>query len=355
MRIAWFRAAVPDARDPLDDTAPLVDELRRAHDIDIIVESGAHDFVWQQFLRPWDLCVYELHHSRAHEFIWAYLINYPGVVLLRGTDIAHLRVPLFASRCVVTSTCAAADMLRARYPEVQIRVGGPIGSAPLLNESGADLLARRSSKSDVGSGPRPTRFAVFDDRTRDAAVINRAFERARDAGALFEVVEQGAVTRCDVIIAPGWPPSHRTPAAVIAGMAMGKTVVMMEMDADAEWPAIDPQTWKARGIAASEAPIAVTIDPRDEEHSLVLAIRRLSSDAALRARLGEAARAWWKAHATPAHAAAVWNQILEEAVRLAPPPRPNDWPKIFAEEGTELTRGILSEFDLPPTDILAGS
>ena len=344
MRIAWFRAAVPDATDRLDDTAPLVDELRRAHRIDIIVEGDAHDFVWRHVRRPWDLCVYELDHSRAYEFIWAYLINYPGVVWMRTTDIAHLRVPLSASRCVVTSTSAAAELLRARYPEVHVRVGGPVGSAPLPEESGADL-----------SGPRSTRFVVFDDRTRDPEVINRAFRRARGAGALFEVLEPGVVTGCDVVIAPGWPPSHRTPAAIIAGMAAGKTVVTMEMDAGAEWPAIDPQTWRPRGIAGNEAPIAVTIDPRDEEHSLVLAIRRLSSDAALRARLGEAAHAWWNAHATPAHAAAAWNQIVEEAVRLSPPPRPDDWPKQFADDGTGLAREILSEFALPPTDILARS
>lgn len=108
-------------------------------------------------------------------------------------------------------------------------------------------------------------------------------------------------------------------------------------------------------MAASEAPIAVTIDPRDEEHSLMLAIRRLSSDGALRERLGEAAHAWWKSHATPAHAAATWNQILEEAVRLSPPPRPDDWPKQFAEDGTGLAREILSDFGLAPTDILARS
>jgi len=352
MRIAWFRAAVPDVSDPLDDTAALLDELRRAHDVDVIVESGAHDFVWQHFLRPWDLCVYELDNSRAHEFIWAYLINYAGVVMLRSTDIAHVRVPLFASRCVVTSTVAAADLLRARYPEVDVRVGGPVGSAPLVNES--SHVAR--SGADL-RGPRFIRFAVFDDRTRDAAVIDRAVQRARDAGAVFEVLnpEADVITACDVVIAPGWPPSHQIPVAVIAGMAAGKAVVTMEMDADAEWPAIDPQTWRPRGMAVSEPPIAVTIDPRDEEHSLMLAIRRLSSDGALRERLGEAAHAWWKSHATPAHAAATWNQILEEAVRLSPPPRPDDWPKQFAEDGTELAREILNEFGLAPTDILARS
>jgi hypothetical protein len=341
MRIAWFRAAVPDVSDPLDDTAALLDELRRAHEIDVIVESGAHDFVWRHALRPWDLCVYELDNSRAHEFVWAYLINYPGIVLLRSTDIAHLRVPLFASRCVVTSSAAAAELLRARYPEVHVRTA-PIG-----------IAARGASHGNAG----PARFAIFDERSRDREVVSRAVQRARDAGASFEMLDANPDTlaACNVVIAPGWPPFHRAPAAVIAGMAAGKAVVTMETDATAEWSAMDPQTWRPRGIAVSDQPIAVTIDPRDEEHSLMLAIRRLSSDAALREQLGTAGQAWWRQHATPAHAAAAWNQRLEEAVRLSPPPRPGDWPKQFSADGTELAREILSEFGLAPTGTLARS
>jgi hypothetical protein len=97
---------------------------------------------------------------------------------------------------------------------------------------------------------------------------------------------------------------------------------------------------------ATDAPIVVTIDPRDEEHSLMLAMRRLASDATLRDRLGRAAHAWWQTHATPAHAAAAWNQILEEAASLAPPARPSDWPKHLGADGTELARAILDEFGL---------
>jgi hypothetical protein len=129
----------------------------------------------------------------------------------------------------------------------------------------------------------------------------------------------------------------------------------MEMDATADWPAMDPQTWRPRGIGADQLPIVVTVDPLDEEHSLLLAVRRLSSDAALREQLGHAAHAWWKQHATPAHAAKVWNHILEEAVGLNPPPRPNDWPQQFSRDGTELAREILTEIGVPPTDILARS
>ena len=42
--------------------------------------------------------------------------------------------------------------------------------------------------------------------------------------------------------------------------------------------------------APPRRPIAISIDPRDEEHSLMLALVRLASDAALRAALGGAAR-----------------------------------------------------------------
>jgi hypothetical protein len=48
----------------------------------------------------------------------------------------------------------------------------------------------------------------------------------------------------------------------------------------------------------------------------------------------------------PAHAAAAWMPILEEAVTLSPPPRPDDWPPQFAADGTELARAIHREFGL---------
>jgi len=352
MRIAWFRPVSPDSTDPFDDTAALIDELRAAHDIHVVTERDAHHFVWQQHLRPWDLCVHELDNTRAHQFVWAYLLNYPGVLLLRSTRVAHLRVPLLASRVVVASNDAGAELLRRLHPEIHVRCAPRCG--------GSKESARpASSQSSAGlSGPRLVSFAVFDNRTRGGDVVGHALQRARDAGAAFDVVmpdaEAHMLARCDVVVAPGWPPSHQAPTAVLAGMAAGKAVVTMEMDATAEWPAVDPQTWRPRGVAVSGQPIAVTIDPRDEEHSLMLAIRRLSSDGASREQLGMAAHAWWQAHATPAHAASAWMQILEEAVRLSPPPRPDDWPPQFSADGTGLAREILREFGLPiPTHIPA--
>ena len=78
----------------------------------------------------------------------------------------------------------------------------------------------------------------------------------------------------------------------------------------------------------------------------MLAIRKLSADAVLRDQLGRAAREWWEGHATPARAASAWAEILREATSLSPPPRPDDWPKQFLVNGTELARDIRSEFGL---------
>src|SRR6185295_15554800 len=208
-----------------------------------------------------------------HEFVWAYLVNYPGIVMLRSTDVPHLRVPLFASRCVVTSTAANAELLRAMFPEARVRVaprcGGLVSSVPPDESgarpatSGADSIPSGRDPIPSGAdplGPRSVRFAVFDDRARGADVVDRAMQRARDAGASFEIVapdsDANMLLACDVVIAPGWPPFHLASTAVLAGMAAGKTVVTMEMDATSEWPAMDPQTWQPRGIAVSEPPIA---------------------------------------------------------------------------------------------------
>ena len=68
MRIAWFRHTAIDTRNPLDGTAALIDELQSVHEISVIVEANAHDFVWQELQHASDLCVFELDNTRAHQF-----------------------------------------------------------------------------------------------------------------------------------------------------------------------------------------------------------------------------------------------------------------------------------------------
>jgi hypothetical protein len=95
--------------------------------------------------------------------------------------------------------------------------------------------------------------------------------------------------------------------------------------------------------AALEPPIAISIDPRDEEHSLRLALTRLATDAAMRRALGTAARAWWARYATVAHAVTAWQALLEQARSLEPPPRPAGWPAHLDADGSERAKAILDE------------
>ena len=400
MNIAWFRDRVPDPADPLDDTAALIEALRATHVIDVLAEADAPDFVWRHALTPWDLCVYELDNTRAHQFVWAYLLNYPGVVFLKSRTLHDsradaldrddrlddyreelrfsdgapppmtwkgqhhaargswpmLRIPLLASRAVVVAHTTVARTLHEAYSDARVRYAPstPNDQLPTPKEVGPSLPTTSNIQLPASKeSGTPCRVGVFGGNR--LAVIERAVHRAREAGAAVELITGESPGRvleaCDVVIALTWPAADAPLTAALAGMAAGKAVVTFDLETTADWPALDPQTWRPRGRATSGAPnavAAVTIDPRDEEHSLMLAIRRLASDAPLRDQLGRAARAWWEDHATPALAAAAWNQILEEAISLAPPPQPADWPAHLRADGTQLARAILGEFGITP-------
>ena len=276
--LAWFRAADPDPANSLDDTGLLIARLRATHHIDVITEASAHDFVWRHFRTPYDLCVFELRNDKAHRFVPPYLVHYPGIVLLRGRPLRSDRL-LQSARLIVTPHSAAVDTLQDAYPDAPVRFA-PAGVGQLEGQD-------------------------------------------------------------DVVVAMEWPASGDAMTAALAGMADGKAVVVFETEETADWPALNPQTWRPRDFRGS-SPIVVSIDPRDEQHSLKLAMQRLSTDAALRERLGAAAREWWRTHATVDHAAQAWEAILAEAQTLPPPSHSTEW--LAPEDGTARAREILGEF-----------
>ena len=147
--------------------------------------------------------------------------------------------------------------------------------------------------TELSETPVPIRFAAVPAARAD--VLHRAMARARAAGASalvagVETVEQ-ALRDADVLVSLPWPAGAGMQTAALAAMTARIPVIVLESTHTAEWPALDPQTWAPRGFGG-DAPIVVSLDPRDEEHSLVLAIRRLSIDPALRSRLADAAYAW---------------------------------------------------------------
>ena len=291
MRLAWFRERPLAPPAPDDESAPCVRELGHTHEIDVYTAGNAHDFVWMHHRRPYDLCVYEFPQSHLRSFMHAYAVHYPGLISMPG------------------------DRPRG--------VGSAEAAPPLPPPAPAD---------------RPLRVALVGQRA--AAAVTRAIARARDLGTRLELADgESAPTASDIVLALAWPSGGESLAPALAAMAAGQPVVVYEVEATAGWPALDPQTWRPRAPAAGR-PVVVSIDVRDEEHSLLLAIRRLAADAALRAQLGADARAWWMQHGTIAGAAREWERLIAAAAVApqAPAPAPPD--------GTAHARGVLDQFGL---------
>jgi len=328
MRVAWFRPSPISALDSRIATA-FETELSRSHTVEAFDERTAHDFIWKHFRAPYDVCLYEWSHGPRHRFIGAYLFHYPGVLLAHS--LVGARHALAASRLVVMGNSSAAELVMLDVPEERVRIA-PQFAAPV----------------DAPASPHPgsvVRFGVLD--ADHVEIAERAMARAHAAGAEAALVEPGddldrTIRDSDVVIALQGPTFAEPLTPALLGMSAGRPVIVSEAEATADWPALDPQTWLPR-LFGDESPVAVSIDPRDEEHSLMLAIRRLSAEAPLRAQLGTAARRWWETYATPRHAAESWRRILEDAV-ASPPPRPSDLPAHLTEDGTAFAREVLADF-----------
>ena len=91
MRIAWF-SPLPPVRSGISAySADLLPFLGRRAAIDVFDEHRAHDFVWKHGTRPYDLIVYQLGNSVCHEYQWAYLARYPGLVVLHDAQLHQSR------------------------------------------------------------------------------------------------------------------------------------------------------------------------------------------------------------------------------------------------------------------------
>lgn len=357
----------------MDDLAEVISRLRTTHAVTVVDQASAHDFVWQHARGAFDLAVYELGDTRAHAYIWAYLLHYPGVVTFRapgvhasraeallhrrrGADYAAelafsegprrstapwhvghgtwplLRVPMLASRMtVVGDRCLARDLASA-HPSATVRYV-PAGTGE--PEVGARVAAAAPQS--------PVTLAIVDGGSVTTAA--RATARARAAGANVTLLAGGGseAWTADILLALHRPALGAPIAGALRGMSLGKPVIVAETEHTAGWPSLDPQSWQPRGFNREVAPIVVSVDPRDEEHSLVLALGRLAAEPSLRATLGEAAHAWWRSHATAAHAAEAWDAALAEAVTLNAPAPPADWPPHLTHDGTARARAILAE------------
>jgi glycosyltransferase involved in cell wall biosynthesis len=52
---------------------------------------SAHDFVWKNRREPYDLTVYQMGNAPYHDYMWPYLVRYPGLVVLHDGQLHHSR------------------------------------------------------------------------------------------------------------------------------------------------------------------------------------------------------------------------------------------------------------------------
>ena len=375
------------------------------HKYDVVVyqlgNSSLHDFIWPYVFRwPGVAVLHEtrLHHARGHallsrrqiedyraEFAW----NHPGVPL----DAAELGVMGFpgiyyylwpmvrrvveTSRLTATHTPGGAAELRAAYPDHAIdHLALGHGRA-----SPVDAARRAALRSRFGVGEGDVLVGVFGGLTAEKRVpqILRAFAygaarraeaRLLLAGAPDPVLDTMALARAlgvadrialaedldnddfdaavaatDVSVNLRWPTAVETSGPWLRALAAGRATVTLELLHQTHVPAYDPRSWLPLDPESGLAPVTVAIDLLDEEHSLRLALDRLTSDPELRNSLGRAGRAYWEREHAPAKMVEDYIRVINRAAALPPPVRRLS---SFDHDPLALARTLLEPFGEAP-------
>ena len=100
VRIAWFSPLPPLRSGVARYNADLLARLDGQQAIDRFVDGlgrtppgartfDAHHFVWKHRRNPYDLITYQLGNASCHDFMWAYLVRYPGLVVVHDPRLHH--------------------------------------------------------------------------------------------------------------------------------------------------------------------------------------------------------------------------------------------------------------------------
>lgn len=379
----------------------------RAYDLVVYQLGNAtcHDFMWPYLFRHPGLVVLhdgQLHHSRARallargradDYRAEFRANHPGAPADAPELVIHdlagatyyfwpmLKLVVERARLVAVHSARLAAALAADFgaetATIRMGVADPLPSA---------LAGRAEIRARHGFPPDAVVFAAFGMVTpekgvsevlRVLPVVARtapgarlllvggtadhldALAEARRAGVADRVTVTGYVPddelagylgAADACLCLRWPSGRETSASWIRALAAGRPTVVTDLSHSDEAACYDPRTWTigragsgdAAGDVESRA-VSVGIDVLDERHSLMLAMTRLAADAALRDRLGRAARTHWERRHTLACMVEDYGRALSQALRRSAPTGPGLPPHLEAD-GTELARKVTSDF-----------
>jgi len=125
MRVAWFSPLPPDTSGIAAYSAEVVPCLgERIGAVDLysprLPGTPAHvlhptEFGWRHRRSPYDLTVYHLGNSPAHDFMWGFLFRYPGLVVLHDAQIHQARA-LWLLRRLEPRLSDYLEEVRASHP-----------------------------------------------------------------------------------------------------------------------------------------------------------------------------------------------------------------------------------------------
>ena len=407
-RIAWFSPLPPVHSGIAAYSAELVPRLRETFVIDTYPEHTAHDFVWRARRAPYDLVVYQLGNARHHDYMWAYLARYPGLVVLHdarlhqararclldqrrfddyrqefsydhpevnpdftqyaieglGGQIYYffpmLRVVMRTARTIAVHNPRVASELAGTYPSAAvetIRMGVP----PLTPRDGArhDIRARLSLPEEA------IVFAAFGRVTaekRVSAMLQGLSTLTRDGRPAYLVlvgdvdgypalaVEVDRLGLGDRIRVTG----HVADEAIADYLAAADACLCLR------WPTAQETSASWLRCVAARRPTVITdlahlvdtptevalrVDPMQETASLSDAMRRLADDGRLRAELGRAGHAYWSMHHTLDAMIDDYRRVLALAASRTAPAS-DDLPTHLVANYSEAARSTLDHFRL---------
>ena len=272
-----------------------------------------------------------------------------------------LRTVVEASRCVAVHSPGLAAELREEFPEATIadlRMGVPAGppgsspgalrtqhSLPSIPEDAVVFAAfgritpeKRISQilralAAIGEAEPPLHLllvgesATYYDALTEAKALGVA-ERVTLTGFVDDDDLAAYLECADVCLCLRWPSARETSASWLRCLAAGKATIVTDLAHRVEVPSLDPRSWKPLhapqiDVGATEVrpvePVCVSLDILDEDHSLRLAMRRLTQDTALRAQLGRQARAYWQRHHTLDHMVKDYASLVGRVLEAPPP------------------------------------
>jgi len=414
MRIAWFSPLPPVRSGIASVNASLLPRLDAAHTIDRFDAARAHDFVWRARRAPYDLVVYQLGNAACHDYMWAYLARYPGLVVLHDPRLHHARArhllqakrfddyrqefwyghpdasrdfveyaveglggPIYyqwsmaapvvrTAKVVAVHNARVAADLAAQYPGVRIETLRLGTAAPAV-----DADARGRVRAALGVGERGVLFAAFGKITAEKRIgaIVRAFTAlAADRPDVHLLVagdasEYAPLGGGDLAASAAAPRIHVTgyldDASVDAHLAAADVCICLRWPTALESSASWLQCLGAgRPTIVSDlahtvdvpASIALRVDLVDEDASLAAAMRALADGGRLRAAMGEAGRAYWSANHTIDAMADDYDRVMRIAA-AAPAPVVDDLPAHFTDDRSSHARTLARAFGVD-VDIL---